>query len=358
MKIVEIIPDLKFIGGAERFFASLCGELESCHGVELYILTLYDGISNDLFFKEPSKIRSCNKKKGIDLKASLKLRKKINEIKPDIVHTHLSCINSYFLAFGFKKTKWKLIHTLHNVPEKESNAFSKYLIRQYCKKNLITLIGISDLITGMAVSKYGNKCKTIYNGIDLVNSEWSLKEKKEYDFVCVARFSEQKNHKMLIDAIKQLSITHPNLKVAFVGGGELLETCKKYSIDNSVNKFCSFLGYSNNVASILAKSKIFILSSLYEGNPLSILEAMNFYLPIIAPRVGGIPDVVKENINGFLFEKNNLNEMVSIMEYLLKHNDVIVQIGKQNHNDVNKFSMKKCSQQYFLLFKSVLFDFS
>ena len=355
MKIFEIIPDLRKRAGAEVFFESLCLELIKHEDVELHVVTIWDLVDPSFqpFLNHRNiKYHCCGKtKKGLGRKSSIVLKQLLEEERPDIVHTHRSVCLTYFQAFGFKKQSWKYVHTVHNLADKEAGLYERLLRKKYVRKGLIYQVGISDNISRSITEIYQKSpAKTIYNGINLTNPKESVE--KKYDLICVARFSAQKNHLLLLRAFQILLEKHPSLSLLLVGEGELMDDAKRFVNDNNLQNI-TFYGQTNDVESLMNQSKIFVLSSLYEGNPISILEAMNCGLPIVAPNVGGIPDVVKDKINGILFPVNDINLFVNSLELIITNNDLSHKISINNKNDVQKYSIKHCADEYLTLFKSL-----
>lgn len=353
MKILEIIPDLRKRAGAEVFFSSLCKELSTHIDLEIVVVVIWNLIDDS--FKELTtnpriKFYCCGKEKpGIGFKASKKLKKIILTEKPDVIHTHRSVMLSYYLAFGFKKHKWKYFHTVHNIASKEAGKYEIILRKKYIKKGIVQHVGISNIISDSIKEIYKKEpAATIYNGIDLPS--FSSKRKK-YDFICVARFSKQKNHMLLLQAFSEFAKKHKTANLLLVGEGELEESCKHFMRENGLEKNVLFYGVSNNVLELMNESKIFVLSSLYEGNPISILESMSLGLPIIAPSVGGIPDVVSNHENGLLYQVSNKKQLINCMENLYTNNQLLSEMSSNNIEKSKLFSMKKCAEEYIDLFK-------
>ena len=357
MKIVEVINELQRRGGAEVFLASLSVELHSNPACELYVISLFDDI--DISFKQAFEKNgityfTCNKKKGIDLSAAKKFKKLINEIKPDIIHFHLSCLPTYYLAFGCKKRKWLLFETFHSIPGANVGKVKTLLRKKYIKKNLLTFVGISNEISNMAKRLYPNiKCHTIYNGTD-VNVSSLANITKKYDFIIVASLTEVKNHMLLFESLKDILSINSRVKLLCVGDGPLKEQYRDFVENNNLKNNIFFTGPVSSVRDYLFQSDCFVLSSVREGNPMSILEAMSCGLAIIAPRVGGIPDVVIDGANGYLYERGSKEQLAKLLDYALKNKTEMEKIGQYNINYVKKFSLENCANGYIKLFSDEL----
>lgn len=357
--VVEMIQGLDTRGGAEVFFTNLCNEINKVENVDLHIVLLHDYVDNSFssfVSKNSSIIHFCHKKNGVDFKSYVTLRKIIKEINPDIINTHLSCLISYFFAFGIKKRKWKIIHTVHNIASQETDSITSLIRKIYIRNNVLSFIGISPLVT-QSVKDLFKKARvfTIFNGIP------SLKEETENcfcgssaSFICPARFEQQKNHKMLFDVFDIYFNEYPNAKLYCFGDGTLFDESF-----NIVKQKCNPNNFLINhsvfdIGQCYKKANIFVLSSLYEGNPISILEAMSFGLPVIAPRTGGIPDVIKDGVNGLLFDVGDNTGMLNCLLKITKDEMLFNRISKQNKIDSSKYDISNTALQYIQMFRETI----
>ncbi len=352
MKILEIIPDLRKRAGAEVFFNSLCNELSLRPELEIVVVIIWNLIDESFktLTRNPRiKFYCCGKEKsGLGFKSAKKLKEIVLLEKPDVIHTHRSVALSYFLAFGFKKHNWKYFHTVHNIAQKEAGKYEICLRKTFVKKGIVEHVGISNEISKSILKIYKkDPAATIYNGIELPTIACA---KKKYDFICVARFSKQKNHLLLLRAFDKFVKKHNSASLILVGEGELEDECKKYVANCNITSNVIFYGSTDNVFDLMSESNCFVLSSLYEGNPISILEAMALGLPIIAPSIGGIPDVLSDKENGLLFPVSNEHQLLECMEDLYTNKQLCKKISANNIEKSKLFSMKKCSQEYIELF--------
>ena len=175
-------------------------------------------------------------------------------------------------------------------------------------------------------------------------------KEKEYDFICVARFSKLKNHHLLLEAFDLFWKKNQKAKLICVGGGELKDEIKTYleTLDCKNNVFLN--DPVDDVYPFLYNSSCFVLSSIYEGNPISILEAFDAGLPIIAPNVGGIPDVVKDKENGVLFEVGSVKGLVDAFTTIYNNSNMLEQISLNNKIKSKQFGIENVSNEYYKLF--------
>ena len=355
MKIVEVINSLSYRGGAQVFFSQLCEEISKQKGVKLFVVVLYDKIDSSFDDFQHNKNLTfiyCHKKRRFDLKAARLFKQIILDIKPDIINYHLNFLLLYYLAFGYKKNTWKLIKTFHSIPGRDTDFVNRLLESVYAKKQLINFIGISDSITSIASRKYKNAViKTIFNGIKIKSIKNNEIEKK-YDYIIVASLEPVKNHILLFNAFLKLLETKTNATLLVVGNGSLFNELKSFVLRHRLEQNIIMIGSVENVGVYLQQSYYFVLSSLREGNPISILEALNYGLPIIAPSIGGIPDIIKNEKNGLLFNAGDPDDLILklIMAYQLDYQT----ISKTNYELSLRFGIEQCCMQYLSFFEEII----
>ena len=351
LKIVEIIPILSIRRGAETFFANLCVALKKRNDVKLDVVLLYDEIDSSFvktFEEHGIKPFLCHKTKGVDFKAAKLLKKILLDLNPDIIHTHNCCFFTYYLAFGSKKMAWKYFHTCHSVPDVEATKIEHFFRRRFSKRGLITNIGISPIVSNGFKERYKIEfVPYVLNGIPLVDSTKS--ETKKFDFIICASFDENKNQKLLIEAFRIMP-NYKNYKLVCLGDGPLLNEVKNLSEKYGLSKNVFFLGAVSNVGDYLSQSKVFVLSSKNEGIPVSILEAMNYGLPIIAPNIGGIPDFISSK-NGILFDVDDKDALSNAMYSIVANNQLLSDLSFYNKEYSKKFSIDKTAEDYLNIFK-------
>ena len=351
MRIIEVINSLDHRAGAEVFVSNLFAELKRKKDVEIKVISLHGNVDAS-FIKDIDNLDVCNKKRGIDFSASKQFKKIVEEFNPDIIHMHLSCLPTYFLAFGFKKKRWQLIQTIHTIPSQEGTFKTRFLRKKYIKRKLLTLVSISKSLADEMGKMYSIEPIYVNNGIVLKKPQLISFNKRKYDFVIVASFTEAKNHKLLFDAFSKLQF-YGNYSLLCVGTGPLLEFYKQYSSSLGLDNKISFAGATEDVYSYLINSKVFVLSSLREGFPITILEALNCGLPIIVPSIGGIPDVISEK-NGRVYFPNDVNALTKCMLEIISNSDTYQKIEKENIAYSNSFSMEFTADGYLRIFEEII----
>ena len=358
-RILEIIPTLGVTGGAETFYTNLLISFakQGYDPAHLKAVCLYKD-SNSIFAQKLRKagidITFLDKKPGIDFKVARELRKFIRGYQPDIIHTHSLCIVTLFLALGMRHKNIKIFHTIHNVADKECPKKSQERLYFYLfKKKWFIPIGISYnvAVTIQKVFKYDMPFY-VNNGspIEEFKNDTRIADRK-IDFIHVGRFEEQKDHRFLLNSFVEVVKKKPEAKLICVGTGTLFYEIKELVGSLGIEKNVELLGLRSDVKELLADSKVFLLPSLYEGNPISILEAMAAGLPIIATKVGGVPDIVKEKRNGYLFDVGDKETFVQYMLDSFQNVDELETIRLNNIADSAKYGIDECAHTYLDYFE-------
>ena len=312
-------------GGAEFMLKELILNLDK-ELFDIYVITKYgdNGTEIERVLKENNiKIIYSNSKRRFSLEFLFKCYRELKRIRPDITHTHLGII-IYFLPYIYLN-KCKSFHTVHNIPKKEGKKIYKFFYRKKVKP-----IGISETIAQMIREFYNIKYRipVIYNPVNL--SKFKEIVPAKYDnmitLIIVARLYPQKNHKLLLEAFSQ--VIKENVQLKIVGDGPMKNELIEYASNLGISKKVEFLGQRDDIPYLLKSSDIFVLSSLWEGLPLSVLEAMAAGLPIISTDVGGVRDIVKDN--GILVENGNAEKLCEVIIKLIDDSTLRGEMGKKS----------------------------
>lgn len=194
-------------------------------------------------------------------------------------------------------------------------------------------IGIRDKVINQ------DKAVVIHNGVPNPKN-FNTSDKTIHNpirLVMTARFSPQKDQKNLINAVSNLNKN--DFKLIFVGDGETLSQNKKLVEELGLQDNVDFVGFKKDVTPYLKNSDIYILSTNYEGLPISIIEAMSYALPIIATDVGGNSELVINN--GYLV--HNKGELIDALNILINNTNLIKKFGIESYKLFkNEYLLQKC----------------
>lgn len=156
------------------------------------------------------------------------------------------------------------------------------------------------------------KLVSLCNFIDIDKCKKDTYEKENY-YCYVGRLSHEKGVKTLIKAAQKLPY-----KLVIIGGGPLSDELKNETTNTNIE----FVGYKqwDEIKEIVCKARFSVIpSEWYENNPLSVIEAQCLGTPVLGARIGGIPELIENNVTGMTFESRNVNDLTSKLEAMWQH---------------------------------------
>ena len=310
-----------------------------------------------------------------DLKALLFLYRLIKKEQYDIVHTHetkaslLSRIAAYFAGCPF------IIYGLHGVTFNDPMSRLKKAFFVSLEK---WTVWMSDFIVSVGQDtideyhKHGIARKMPYqvvrSGIDLDQFEkgglHTEEEKREFRkqwniqsdesvLLSVGRFSYSKAQRYTIEAFAFCLKTISDLKLIFVGDGELIEKCKKQAKKLGIEKNVFFVGYAKNVQDFLSIADLFVITSLREGLPRVTVEASLKKVPVVGFQVEGISEVITDGESGFIVPQYDVVSLEKKIIELLKDSEKRKQFAEKAYRFVKKeWDAKKMIKDLETIYKS------
>lgn len=316
MKIMFSIGTMSH-GGAQRVISIIAEQLiKQKHEVE--ILTYYD---EQPWYGLDSQVKlTCDEKlieKTHPLKHILFRHNYIKKVKPDVVLSFLAPFNMIMIV-AMLGLKTPLIVADRNDPRRVPE---KYFLRKF--RDFLYLFADRVVVQNNSNKSYfkkpiQKKCDIILNPIEV--NEYSGKaifEKKKDKIVSVGRIIKQKNPLLLAEAFRRIASDFPSFSLVFYGEGDMrqqiIDFAKQYDLQERI--LCP--GPVENVYKNICDSKLFVLSSDYEGMPNALLEAMCFGLPVISTKVSGATDVISNMENGLLVDCNSPDQLELAMRKML-----------------------------------------
>lgn len=308
-------------------------------GAEKVVIQIIENLKNKyefIYVSEPGEINQYLQDRNIrHIKTKKRLDKnEIEEIvkkeKPSILHAtdyRASTVAS------FVNTKIPIISHLHNNPPWLKNLNKNSIAYLLASRKFKKILTVSDSIELEYIfSKLiKNKIENISNPIsrrEILDNISNNKTDKIYDICFVARLCKQKDPIRFVDIIEKIKDIIPNISVIMIGEGSLNEEVKQYIIEKKLSDTINLLGFKKNVYEYMNESKIFCLTSKWEGFGLVAFEALTLGIPTYVTPVGGLVDIV-DNDCGYLCHTNEefVNEMITVLKdkkkYQTKSNNAI-----------------------------------
>lgn len=301
-----------------------------------------------------------------DLPAILRLAWAMKRKKCLLVHfhdAHSAAVGS--VAASLAKVPFRIITRRVDFPLKKN-----YFSRRKYMKNVDAIIAISEGVKKVLVEGGVDpeNVEVISSGIDFSSFEEdssALTSKdylhREFSFAVddylvgiVAHLADHKGHQYLIQATKILKQQAPKIKTIIVGEGPLSMELDRQAKELDVEDIIFFLGFRKDIPKILSSLDLFVLSSHLEGMGSSILDAMASRLPVVATKVGGIPEVVINGETGLLVPPRNPSALARAILRLYSDKTLASRLGQKGYELVHrKFSAEAMADKVVRLYEKI-----
>lgn len=355
MRILQIHTALN-TGGIETFAASLANEL-SLQGHEVHVCSIFEPTKDAVCWNRLSKkvIRHTLGKRrcGFSIKEPIVVYHLIRQLRPDVVHVH-GFIAYYLLSILLLHRSVRLVYTIHSEASKEGNAWDKCLYR--IKKWLF----VSQRVKAVTISHdsdksfeayYGTCSRTlIYNGITLPAI---LSEKRdEMLFIHAGRICEAKNQVMLCKVFDRL--IKEGFPIHLLIAGDKQDETVFAQMQPYFSSQIEYIGCRSDIPQLMAKAGAMCLPSLWEGMPITLLEALaTGCIPICTP-VGGIKDVLIDSENGLMTINVDEEEYYQkVLQYIQMTDTQRAQIREHARQTAEQFSMEQTAKQYLNVYEDI-----
>ena len=354
MKILHIHTTLQG-GGIEAMICGLANEMSRTNDVT--ICTIFKPKSTDVFAKKIESQVQCislNKtKQGFSLTEIFKILVLLSRNKYDVVHIH-GFFYYYFLSVLFFHKRIKFFYTIHSDAYMECSHWDKKILwlKKLCfRKGWVRAVTISPDSQLSFKELYNCKSKLIYNGVATpsVDVKSALTQFRINNttkvFFHAGRISKPKNQLVLCKVFRRLIDDGYDVALVIAGG------CQDMSIYKSITPYFSerihYEGEKSNVLDYMADADAMCLPSLWEGLPITLLEAFSVgCVPICAP-VGGIKNVVVDGVNGLLSASSSEDDYYNAMKRYLELDSMQIEaLRKGALKSFAKFDIKNISKEY------------
>ncbi len=363
-----------FLISSEGHFGAENMLLTLAKGLERQGLTSVIGVFNDVRFQHteiadhakdqglPVELIPC--KGRVDITAIRRVRDLIQQYHIDVVHSHgyKSDLYAYAANTGQQAA---LVATCHNWPN------PRFMMRLYAVLDRLVLRAfqrvtvisteVERLVLASGVKRH--KVSLIANGVDLgrfgppPSSQAAKIAGPVVTFV--GRLVAEKGGEVLLRAAAQVQQQLPNAEFVFAGEGPARRDWEALADGLGIASKVKFLGVCHDMPSVYHRSDLVVLPSLCEAMPMCLLEAMAAHRPVIATRVGSIPDVVKDGDSGLLVPPGDTVQLASAILRVLRDRDFSKRLAERGFDRVrDEFSAEAMAAKYAQLYAGALSSIS
>jgi len=289
-------------------------------------------------------------------------------LKANLVHTHLGSYVGLQASAVISSSNLPFIWTIHGLyrscGEKDMGLMEAFRLIKGSEKAIITAVSqaaLVDVVGGIEMPAH--KMRVIYNGVDLSQFRISPKRGKNWRtqwgipsnavvFGAAGRLIPIKRFDMLLEASAQVIANYPNVHVVIAGEGSLRQVLEEQIKRLGLQFHVHLVGYQSDMVQFWNEVDVAVISSDSEGFPMVVLEACAAGIPVIATRVGGIPEVLTDD-TGILVEPGSPSLLAQAMMRMLDPS-VRAEYGRRARENAERFSMDKIAAQYDSLYRELL----
>ncbi|NAT10724.1 glycosyltransferase family 1 protein [ANME-1 cluster archaeon AG-394-G06] len=288
--------------------------------------------------------------------------KYLGKLKPDVIHTHSADLG-FFIAISAKLYHIPVVNTCHGVsfPDKQYSFIKRFAERFFLKYAGFKRIIVVDRNILIFFEGAGIKNGVyIPNGVDIgqfAKEEAVIKADKKVRFLFVGRLEEQKGCGYLIQATRILKAKTQDFVILLVGDGSQRAILENLTEENNLGHYVTFLGSveDEKLRELYCTSDVFILPSIWEGLPVTLLEAWSAKLPVIVTTVGAIRDICVDERNGLVVRPKDPAGIADAMLRLIEDEELRMRLAKNGAELVrHEFSLERVLTSTLELYEEVI----
>ena len=299
-------------------------------------------------------------KGDLDFGLLWRISRVIREVNPDVVHIHSRRGADFW---GGLAAKWCGVPAV--ISRRVDNPEPRWLTRwKYGLYNKVITIseGIRQVLLSQGLSE--NHVITVRSALapdatcecdqSQFRSRFSLKN-DAFVIGVVAQLIERKGHAYLLEALPDLVKFYPNIQVLFFGKGKYQGVLETLVAEKGLTEYVQFAGFCDDMPVLFGCLDLLVHPALMEGLGVSLLQASQQGVPIIASAVGGIPEAVEHEVNGLLVEPKDVSALKNSIEHLIENPELLNQMGKAGQARVKTlFSQEQMVEGNLSVYQQIL----
>ncbi len=314
------------------------------------------------------KVSKIRMPRGLKLRSVFKIIKDARYNKADILHLHgyKDTILLSFLPKALRRIP--TIRTLHGwtAKKKLSKIWIYECLDRFCLRKIDAVVCVNANFSSQKAGLLkGMKISTIENGIAQLSFDRDLilREDCEIAEFCknafviggIGRLSAEKGFNYLIEAMSNIVSKKPDCKLVLIGEGNQRKELERIIDEKGLAQHVLLSGYKQCASNYLPIFNVFVLPSLTEGLPIVLIEAMQSKTPIVATRVGGVPEVLCEGKYGVLVESGSAEALTDAILNVIENMDAADTMAKKvKEVALSKYSSSRMARDYYRLYNSIL----
>jgi glycosyltransferase involved in cell wall biosynthesis len=284
------------------------------------------------------------------------LRRSLEEAGAQIIHVHLFHALALIATLRRSPKSRVLLTHHHGGVYGHSGRRLMAAMDRLAGSRADYVVAVSDFVRTFLIEEYGydaQRIVSIPNGWENGRSH-AAKGAEDPTVVCVANFRPEKRHDVLLRAFSHVVTRVPRARLVIVGDGPLDAELRGVAATLGIERHVEFVGAAAEVWQYLARADVFALASSYEPGGIAVLEAMAAGLPVVASRIGGIPELVEHGRTGELVTPGDASAFAESLIRLLVSGELRRRMGAEAAATAARFRMATTVTRYFELYARML----
>ena len=355
------------VAGAEVLVAETIRRLSDRIEAVVFCLDTVGPLGSRLV-REGTPVVAFGRKPGFDFSVSKRMAREIRDRRVEVVHAHQYSPFFYgAIAARLSGTRPQVIFTEHGRHFPDVVSTRRRFINRMVLDRLADHVNAVCAFSARSLSKVDgfsrDRIEVIPNGVDLprygratdlvsLRRHLFLDPSRRY-ITMVARLHPVKDHRTLFHAFAEIAPMRPDVDLLLVGDGSLREALEQLAEELGIGARVQFLGVRNDVASLLAASDVFTLTSVSEAASITLLEAMASGLPVVVTNVGGNPEIVRDGVDGLLAPRGDSHAIAAALLRVLDDGRLAFSMGQSGAERVRtQFRLDDTVERYYRLYST------
>ena len=350
------------VGGAERLALQLSQALHARAWRCMAIALLKSGPMQPRFEEAglPCRVLGRSIPRGLDPFAVIRLARLLRKERVAVLHCHNRLAQIYG-GFAARLAGTPAVICSRHAAAVNGRLLPPQVLERASARCIHQFVAVSEDVMRQATELGrlpADRSRVIYNGVD-TNSFTPLSEWAEGPpaIIMVARLDPLKRHDLLLRAARRLRDEGLDLRVRIVGDGPARSDIARLVNNLGLDDIVELPGHREDVADLLRSSHLFALPSDSEGLPMTIIEAMACGLPVVATRVGGIPELIEPERNGFLIEAGDEAALAERLRRLIIDKELLERMSVEARRiAISRFEIDVAAEAHTAMYTQVLND--
>lgn len=348
--------------GAEVMACALLKELKVDSGLDLTIIVLNRGRLYQELCSAGLDVHLIDEQNHSFLQILLEVRRILTPRPPQILHSHRYKENFIALLVSRRFNGCRLVATQHGLPETPGvsarrrdrvKAWGNYFI---LSRFFDRVVSVSRDMMTFFVDRGGfraERLRVVPNGITMPHARQTHTAHDDFVIGSSGRLFPVKDYPLMIEVAHELSLLGP-MRMRLAGEGPERQRLERLVDAFQLSGCFEFMGHPENMESYYSGLDLYLNTSVHEGIPMTILEAMAHGLPVVAPKVGGIPEIVEDGVEGFLVDERTPAAFAERCQRLKVDPELRVQMGRAARNKVMEmFPATAMANRYAQLYREI-----